>query len=630
MTPDEINMALMDGEQGDGVTQGTIDEARAIAKSATLALGAAQTTTEERRQVLQTLAWSMPVLSALAIQCPAEWDTLLNGWENSGRGMREPVASLRRSGKLAVKMAAAATIKERRRKQSRSADLPEIVIGTEMAEVVEEAVQALHAMGGVYQRGPCIVRVGRDVSEGALDQEPPGLRVLKPAALRVEMSRSARWVKCSETSEGTKYTPTLPPDWAVDAIIAHNELPFRRAVGISEIPILRPDGRLHREPGYDTSTGWIYEPPRGFLLKDSTGPLDQRRAAECYRRLCEPFLDFPFSQPCHMSAAISCLLSIVARPAIDGPVPLFPFLSTTPKSGKSLMVESIHLIATGREVARLQPGTTEEEIEKRVTGIALAAIPVVLFDNLTGSFGGPTIDAVVQARMYGGRVLGGNEQVQIPIRTIWTVTGNNLGIKGDLAQRVIPIQLAPEDEQPELRTNFRIWDLRAYVRDPEMRGEMLTAAFDLLRAHALAGRPLHSTFGGYQDWNTVIRSALVWAGAPDPFGGVSQLAEEADERKGHMQALLAVWHEAFAAEPVYLADLPKLYAADSSSHAPLFGVIKTMCPGKDGHPDFARFGYTLRAGAGRNYANYRLSRSDAKKHGARGWKVQQIVPEGGG
>lgn len=627
MTPDEINTILMDGES-DGAQQGTLDEARAIAKSATLALGAAQVTTEERQQVIQTLTWSMPVLSALAIQCPVEWDNCLIAWEGAGRGMRDVCASLRRSGKLAVKMAAAKVVKEQRRQRARSADLPEIVISTDMESVVGEAIDALHARGGIYQRGPCIVRVGRDASVyegGNLDPEAPTLRNLKPAALRVEMSSSAQWVKVSETSEGTKYTPALPPDWAVDAVLAHNELPFRKAVGISEIPILRPDGRLHREPGYDPHTGWIYEPPRGFVLKDSTGPLDQARAAECYRRLCEPFADFPFSQPCHKAAAISCLLSIIARPAIDGPVPLFPFLSTTPKSGKSLMVESIHLLATGREVARLQPGTTEEEIEKRVTGIALAAIPVVLFDNLTGSFGGPTIDAVVQARLYGGRLLGSNDQVQIPIRTIWTVTGNNLGIKGDLAQRVIPIQLAPEDEQPELRTNFAIWDLRAYVRDPEMRGEMLTAAFDLLRAHARAGRPVYGTFGGYQDWNTVVRSALVWAGAPDPFAGVSQLAEDADERKGHMQALLTTWYDVYVGEPVYLSDLPKLYASDSSSHAPLFGVIKTMCPGKDGSPDFARFAYTLRAGAGRNYANYRLSRSDVKKHGARGWQVQKVV-----
>lgn len=627
MTPDEINMALMDGEAGDGVPKGTIDEARAIANSATLALAAQQVTTEERDQVVQTLTWSMPVLAALAVQCPAEWDDLLLKWENSARGMRERVASLRRSGKLAVKMAAEKAIKEQRRQRARSADLPEIVISTDMSSVVGDAIDALHARGGIYQRGPCLVRVSRDASDECahLDPEAPALRAIKPAALRVEMSSAAQWVKVSETSEGTKYTPSLPPDWAVDAILAHNELPFRRAVGISEIPILRPDGRLHRVPGYDPQTGWIYEPPRGFVLKDSTGPLDQARAAECYRRLCEPFLDFPFSQPCHLSAAVSCLLSMIGRPAIDGPVPLFPFLSTTPKSGKSLMVESIHLLAMGREVARLQPGTTEEEIEKRVTGIALAAIPVVLFDNLTGSFGGPTIDAVVQARLYAGRLLGVNDTVQIPIRTIWTVTGNNLGIKGDLAQRVIPIQLAPEDEQPELRTNFRIWDLRAYVRDPEMRGEMLTAAFDLLRAHALAGRPVHGTFGGYQDWNNVIRSALVWAGAPDPFAGVSQLAEDADERKGHMQALLTTWYDAFVSDPVYLADLPKLYAADSSSHAPLFGVIKTMCPGKDGHPDFPRFAYTLRAGAGRNYANYRLSRSDSKKHGARGWVVQKVI-----
>jgi hypothetical protein len=623
MSPDDVNDLMREGE----ADRATVEEARAIAKAASLALGAEQVTREERRAVIQTLTWRMPVLAALAIQCPGEWDQLLLGWENAGPGMPPVVASLRRSGKLAVKMAAKSerTVKHREQVAGR----PEIVISTDMEPVVDAAVRALHEKGGIYKRGPFIVRVARDVSADEMDAkrwdpDAPALRIVKPAGLRVAMSSAAAWVKVSETTEGIKYSPSLPPDWAVDAIMAHTELPFRRANGISEIPILRPDGRLHQVPGYDPVTGVIYEPPPGFVLQTSTCPLDQRRASECYRRLCEPFADFPFSEPCHLSAAVSCLLSMVARHAIEGPVPLFPFLSTTPKSGKSLMVETIHLLAMGREVARMQPGSTEEEIEKRITSIAMSGAPVVLFDNLTGTFGGASIDAAVQARSWSSRALGGNEMVDLPIRTIWTVTGNNLGIKGDLAQRVIPIQLAPADENPELRTDFRIWDLRAYVRDPEMRGEILLAAFDLLRAHALAGRPSVGTFGGYVEWHQVIRSALIWAGAPDPFAGVATLAEDADERKGHMQALLSTWYAAFVAEPVYLADLPKLYASDSSDTAPMFGVIKTMAPGKDGNPDFTRFAYLLRSSAGRNYAGFRLQRSDVKKHGARGWTVQKV------
>jgi ABC-type multidrug transport system fused ATPase/permease subunit len=63
-------------------------------------------------------------------------------------------------------------------------------------------------------------------------------------------------------------------------------------------------------------------------------------------------------------------------------------------------------------------------------------------------------------------------------------------------------------------------------------------AFSLLRAHAIAGRPFSGTYGGYEEWNTVVRGALVWAGAPDPYQGVGQLAEVADERRTAMQALL--------------------------------------------------------------------------------------------
>ncbi len=494
---------------------------------------------------------------------------------------------------------------------------PEILISTNMARVLDLATRSLNAAGDLYQRGATLVHLTRDQSPTGLTWDPdaPALRIVRPARLRVAMATAARWTK---VAEGLK-EPALPPTWAVEALLAQDEWPFRRAQGISEIPILRPNGDLHDVPGHDPVTGYIYEPRAGFKLNNLGEPLSQDLARRAYLRLCDVFADFPFADPWHKAAAVSCLLSLVARPAIDGPVPMFPVLSTTPKSGKSMMVETIHLLATGREIARMAPGATEEEIEKRITTIAMSALPAVLLDNLTGTFGGPSIDAAVQARVWQGRILGKTEAISVPIRTVWTLTGNNLAIKGDLAQRVIPIQLAPDIEKPELRTDFLIPDLRAWVRDPANRADILTAAFALLRSHAAAGRPVTGTFGGYREWNEVIRSALVWAGAPDPYQGVDQLADVADERLGQMRALLEVWYDSFASSNVYLADLQTHYVADR--FPALFATIKSMAATKDGLPDMIRLGNLLRVAAGRLYGGHKVGRSDERRHGARAWKV---------
>ena len=498
---------------------------------------------------------------------------------------------------------------------------PELLISTNMPRVLGAAIRALRDDKELplYQRGGLLVHLTRDASPKGLTWDPdaPCLRPVRHARLREMMSASADWKQAIQTPKGWEYKAALPPTWTVDGVLARDEWPFRRAQGVTEIPILRPDGSLHEAPGYDAVSGYIHEPPAGLKLRWPRVQLDQEIANAAWLRLAEPFADFPFADPWHMAAAVSALLSLVARPAIDGPVPLFPFLSTTPKSGKTLMVEMLHYIAAGRDIPRAVPGSTEEEIEKRITTIALSGFSAVLFDNLTGTFGGPSLDAAVQGRTWRGRILGRSEMVTIPISTVWMVTGNNLAIKGDLAQRVIPIQLEPEVERPELRTDFRIPNLRAYVR--EHRADLLAAAFTLLRAHALAGRPTTGTFGGYQEWNEIVRSAMVWAGAPDPYQGVAQLAEVADETRVQTRALLETWYETFGPREVYLAELPEHLAA--GRYTALFETVKAMAATRDGSPDLQRLGYLLRKAAGRIYGGFQVNRSDGLRHGVRAWSV---------
>lgn len=502
---------------------------------------------------------------------------------------------------------------------------PRIVLSTDVEEMVDGSIDALMRMPTLplYQRGGSLVQPTRDRSPSAVswDREAPVLRKVRAPRLFEMLSKVADWRSAKPTPTGWDYKPALPSWNALNALLARDEWPFRRVQGITEVPILRPDGSIHTAAGYDEVTGYYHEPPAGLVLPwPRAFTLDAARAA--YQGLCEPFADFPFAEPYHMAAAVSALLSMVGRPAVDGPVPLFPFIATTPKSGKTLMVELIHYIATGREIARMAPGETEEEMEKRITAIAMAGFPAVLFDNLTGTFGGSALDAVVQGRVWQGRILGQSEAVTVPMKTVWMVTGNNLGIKGDLAQRVIPVQLAPQDEHPELRSDFRIPDLRRFVR--QHRPMLLSAAYTLLRAHAEAGRPCPvGKFGGYDEWNTVIRSALAWAGAPDPYEGVKPLAEIADERRDQVNALFESWYDAFVGEVVYMADLPA--RLNSDRYIDLVATMKALAVTKAGDIDYQRLAYIMRQAAGRSYGGYRVVRALPKKRGSWGWRVTHIT-----
>ena len=505
-------------------------------------------------------------------------------------------------------------------------DLPELRVGTDMSATIGEAIRRLAERTElpIYQRGGMLVHLTRDASPvlARWDRGAPALRVVRETRLQELLAQSARWTQSKLTDEGWQVKPCLPPRWAVQGVMQREEWPLRRALGVTEIPILRDDGSVHEEPGYDPQSGYVYAPPDGLRLEWPTGrPLDRDLAYEAYQHLCAPLVDFPFEAEHHRAAAVSAILSLVARPAILGPCPMFPILSTTPKSGKTILVEDVlYPIATGRDIARMQPGDDDAEMEKRITTVLVEAHTAVLLDNLTGTFGGGAFDAVVQGRMWRGRMLGRTESVEVPARAVWFCTGNNLSIRGDLAQRVIPVQLAPQEEHPEHRTGFKIPELRTWVK--ERRPLLLAAAYVLLRAHAAAGRPQFGIpFGGYADWDRVVRSALVWAGAPDPYAGVAPFAEAADERHGRSAALLELWYGAFRDEPIFLADLPQRFS--SGRHGELCTFLKEF--GKTGELDMHRVGLQLRNQAGRIYDGLRLERCSEKRHGARAWRVCRVA-----
>lgn len=502
---------------------------------------------------------------------------------------------------------------------------PEIRITTNVTGVLNQALVALKSQPRLFQRGGQLVHLTRDgAPQGmAFEADTPSLRSVRFGRMFELLSGSARWVKSKQTPSGYVDEAALPPKWAVDGVLSREEWPVRRAMGISEIPVLRPDGSIHDTAGYDDATGYIYEAPARMRIPWPRGELTRELAVVALDALYEPLQDFPFADEWHRAAAVACLLTLVGRPAIDGPVPLFTFTATTPKSGKSLLADVLYAIATGRDTPRMSPGSDDVEMQKQITAVAKLGLQAVLFDNIEEPLGGPSLDAAITGRIWQGRVLGASDFYVGPLRTVFMATANGLAIKGDMAQRVMPCHLEPEEERPELRSGFAISRLRPWIR--ENRPKLVSAALTLLRCHAAAGRPMDgvSNLGAFEEWNEVVRGALVWAGAADPYKGVATLVETADERRGQLRALLATWYEAFVAESVFVSDLP----ARIDKHPALLEVLKLVASNRDGSVNYGRLGYLFRQAAGRNYGGLQLVRSDSLRHGVRAWRVSRVVTQ---
>jgi hypothetical protein len=259
---------------------------------------------------------------------------------------------------------------------------PEIVITIEEHEVNDQAVAALGGEGRVYQRAESLVRIVHDASPAAKGiRRPfaPRIDALPAAVLREYLTANARWVIERETKEGTVTVPARPPGWCVSAVHARGGWAgIRHLEAVVDCPVLRPDGTILSEEGYDAATGLRLEPSDlRVVVPDSPTRND---ALEALKGLLEVVVDFPFDREVHRAAWVAALLTPLARFAFTGPAPLFLADANTHGAGKGKVLDCASLIVTGK---RFTVATyTNDAIPGRAIGAAgRAARPGGATDN---------------------------------------------------------------------------------------------------------------------------------------------------------------------------------------------------------------------------------------------------------
>src|SRR5262249_45674478 len=141
------------------------------------------------------------------------------------------------------------------------ADRPQIVVTTEEHQVNEQAVAALAADPNIYQRGGILVRVVQDRSpaaKGIRHPFAPRIEALPLPLLRERPAASARWMTMKQTQQGPSLSPGHPPGWCVAAVHARANWPgVRYLEAVIDYPVLRPNGTVLAQPGYDSDTGLL-------------------------------------------------------------------------------------------------------------------------------------------------------------------------------------------------------------------------------------------------------------------------------------------------------------------------------------------------------------------------------------
>lgn len=409
---------------------------------------------------------------------------------------------------------------------------------------VEQALAALRSQPDLYERNNALVHVvgAPEAEEGAralVTGGTPIVRVMAPSTLWERASRAARWEKWDGRKED--FVPTDPLPAIVAALISRGDYPgLRSLAGILEAPALRPDGSLAFGAGYDAATRFLLCPSADF--EPPPAEPTQAQGVASMGELREVFQDFPHVSEASRMVPVSGFLTLLARPAILGPIPALGFDAATRGSGKTRQVDAVTLMALGRVAPPLSYPAEDEELEKIMGALALAGPAAVKFDNVTVRFGGGPIDRVLTAHdTTTFRVLGKSETPELRWRALVMATGSNLELRGDTARRMLISRLESPLENPEERDEkeFAHPDLLGWIARERVR--LVRAGLTVLRAWVCAGRPrmgIKTWGGGFEAWSSIIPPAIVFCGGADPMETRPALTGEEEPEKAAIAVIL--------------------------------------------------------------------------------------------
>jgi putative DNA primase/helicase len=401
---------------------------------------------------------------------------------------------------------------------------PELLIPLDRRVDELETLAASRPM--IFQRAGSLVKV-QPVSRLPGDGEPLGVVPLGVNTARSELSAAERpggdgeldrvkfWIKKISEKGQENWLEIDPPGDLAAGLLDRKDWPNVRALrGIADCPFMRPDGSICSTNGYDHASGWLLQSSVEIDAIPAEPTLFDARAA--IAELVEPWAEFPWTEPAHILVPISLLLSGLARAALDD-VPLHALDASTPGTGKTLVLDVVGLILTGRSLAKLNFPANDEELEKVLAAKALDGSRLIAFDNVSSrrQLGGEPLERVLSSRgRVSLRVLGKSESPELPWQALVSATGNNLGLSTDMMRRSVVGRLIAPVERPEERTDFRLGDLHVWAR--ANRARLVRAGLVLLRAFVCAGRPrVGATLGGFESWSLLVANALQWASGGD-------------------------------------------------------------------------------------------------------------------
>jgi Bifunctional DNA primase/polymerase, N-terminal len=429
-----------------------------------------------------------------------------------------------------------------------------------MVNKVEDVLIARDAQ--VYRRDASLVEVVTDKPLPGLNAKLPTAQFLQVNVERMsQLSGSIIDFRKFNARAGANLSCPPPKDLMVHIMARGLRSKLPRISLLSAAPLIRPDGSVLCEPGYDPSTevylaGTFDLPP----IAESPTREEGREAlmtvaalfSEC--AFADKATGYP-STSVSLSAVLSVIVAAIGRLLVPG-IPMLTITAATPGSGKSFIGCIIGILLTGRDVpvSNVAAGVAAE-LDKRLSAGLLGGAPVIHLDNVNGKLDSDLLCQILTERSVAVRPLGVSEEVIISGMPIVFANGNGVRVDENLGRRTLLVELDAGMEKPELRS-FNLRPDRLLLED---RGKYLAAVLTALRAFILARQRGEASvakpkLGSFEEWSDYGRSLLIWYGFHDPLEAMAT-AQADDPEKGARSAVFISLRALFDDKPFTVNDV---------------------------------------------------------------------------
>lgn len=334
-----------------------------------------------------------------------------------------------------------------------------------------------------------------------------------------------------------------PPPNVLTAALAPKEWPeLRPLFGIVGAPVLRPDGTLLQQPGYDPATSLFLASKVPLDPAPGEPTAEQVEAAKDF--LLTTFLgDFPWVGAADKANYVGLLVTPVLHGYLRTLIPFGVVTSTMPGSGKTILTCGLGMLY-GQRI--LTWTNSDEELRKAITSVLADPVGTIIFDNLAE---GTVIDSPVLARLitdrtWADRLLGKNATAAFANDRVWTATGNNLRLGGDMRTRSVLVGLNPDMPRPEERTGFAIPNLDQWILAPANQRQVLWHLLVLVADWIRSGAPRRPglTMRQFTPWAEAVGGFLAHHGIAGFLANVESV-RDIDEEEAAWAAFFAQWRK---------------------------------------------------------------------------------------